>query len=133
MGVFLLFPLIIMEKIGEEFLRMSARHRIQCFWQLLWLCSLFYFSILWFSGFATFYCLWHHISLVLQKFSTHNVWKLLKISHLNFSILAFSTNFCPIWIDLSGYTVWQQASGFQKLAKLTIFWHFWWTFVLSKM
>ena len=28
MGVFLLFPLIIMEKIGEEFLRMSARHLI---------------------------------------------------------------------------------------------------------
>ena len=27
-GVFLLFPLIIMEKIGEEFLRMSARHLI---------------------------------------------------------------------------------------------------------
>ena len=36
-------------------------------------------------------------------------------------ILAFSNNFCPIKIDLSGSTVWPQASGFQKLAKLTIF------------
>ena len=31
-------------------------------------------------------------------------------------ILAFSTNFCPIKTDLSGNTVWPQASGFQKLA-----------------
>ena len=51
----------------------------------------------------------------------HNVWKLLKMSHLKFSILAFSTNFCPINTDLSGNTVWQQSSVFQKLAKLTIF------------
>ena len=46
-----------------------------------------------------------------------NVWK----SHLNFRILPFSTNFCPIKIDLSGNTVWPQASGFQKLVNLTIF------------
>ena len=31
---------------------------------------------------------------------------------LNFWILAFSINFCPIKIDLSGNTVWPQASGF---------------------
>ena len=37
------------------------------------------------------------------------------------SILAFSTIFCPIKIDLSGNTVWPQASIFQKLAKMTIF------------
>ena len=37
----------------------------------------------------------------------HNVWKLLEMSHLSFSILAFSTNFCPIKSDLSGNTVWQ--------------------------
>ena len=41
--------------------------------------------------------------------------------NLNFSILAFSINFGPIRTDLSGNTVWPQASGFQKLAKLTIF------------
>ena len=29
-----------------------------------------------------------------------------------FWILAFFTNFCPIIIDLSGYTIWPQASGF---------------------
>ena len=31
---------------------------------------------------------------------THNVWKLYKMSHLNFWILAFSPNFCRIKIDL---------------------------------
>ena len=31
--------------------------------------------------------------------------------------------------DLSGITVWLQALGFQKLAKLDNFWHFWLTFV----
>ena len=36
-------------------------------------------------------------------------------------ILAFFTIFCTIKSDLSGNTVWPQASGFQKLAKLTIF------------
>ena len=39
-------------------------------------------------------------------------------------ILAFSTNFCPTTIDLSGNTVWPQDSGFQKLAKMDHFWHF---------
>ena len=34
------------------------------------------------------------------------IWKSPKMSHLNFLILAFSTNFCPIEIDLSGNTVW---------------------------
>ena len=38
-------------------------------------------------------------------------------------ILAFSTNFCPIKTDLSGNTVWQQALGFQKLAKMDHFVH----------
>ena len=51
----------------------------------------------------------------------HIVWKLLKMSHLNFGILAFSTNFCPIKTDLSGNTVWPQALVLKKLAKLTIF------------
>ena len=47
----------------------------------------------------------------------HSVWKLLKMSHLNFSVLAFSTNFCPIKSYLSGNTVWLQASGFQGFGK----------------
>ena len=54
----------------------------------------------------------------------HSVWKSPKISHLNFSILAFSTNFCPIKTELSGNSVWLQALGFHKLAKLDHFWHF---------
>ena len=43
------------------------------------------------------------------------------MSHMNFSILAFSTNFWPIKTDMSGNSVWPQALGFQKLAKLSIF------------
>ena len=46
------------------------------------------------------------------------VWKLFKMSHLNFLIMAFSTNFCPNNTDLSGNTVWPEASDFQKLAKI---------------
>ena len=45
------------------------------------------------------------------------------MSHLNFLVLACSTNFWPIKIDMSGNTVWPQASGFQKLAKMD-FWRF---------
>ena len=50
----------------------------------------------------------------------HSVWKSPKMSHLNFWILAFSTNFCPIKIDLSGKTVWPQASGFKNSSKSNI-------------
>ena len=46
------------------------------------------------------------------------------MSHLDFLILAFSTNFCPIKTDMSGNTVGPQASGFQKLPKMDLFWHF---------
>ena len=35
----------------------------------------------------------------------HSAWKSPKMSHLSFSILAFSTIFCPIKIDLSANTV----------------------------
>ena len=38
--------------------------------------------------------------------------------------LAFFTNFWPIKTDLSGSSVWPQASRFQKLAKMNHFWHF---------
>ena len=64
--------------------------------------------------------------LIFQLFFTifQNVWKLLKMSHLNCSTLEFSTNFCPIKINLSGNTVWQQVSGFQKLVKIDHFWLF---------
>ena len=48
--------------------------------------------------------------------------KYFKKNYLNFWILAVSTNFCPIKTDLSGNTVWPQASVqvFQKLAKTSI-------------
>ena len=48
-------------------------------------------------------------SAVQPSSPMHSVWKLLKMSHLNFCIF---THFCPIKIDLSGNTVWPQASGF---------------------
>ena len=53
----------------------------------------------------------------IRKGKLFHYWKQSKISHSNFLILAFSTNFCTIKIDLSGNTVWPQALGFQKLAK----------------
>ena len=43
------------------------------------------------------------------------------MSHLNFPILAFSTNFCQIKTDLYGNNVWPQALGFQKLTIFGIF------------
>ena len=55
------------------------------------------------------------------------------MSHLNFWILAFSTNFCPIKIDLSGNTVWPQALDFQNLAKIDHFFGFLNNFSLLKM
>ena len=55
------------------------------------------------------------------------------MSHLNFSILAFSLNFYPIQIDLSGNTVGPQASGFQKLAKIIQFLTFLLNFCPLKM
>ena len=46
------------------------------------------------------------------------------MSHLNFWILGFSTNFCPIKTDLSGNTVWPQASVFPKNSPNWPFWAF---------
>ena len=64
--------------------------------------------------------------------ASHLVWKLLKMLHLNFWILAFFTNFYPIKTDLSGNTVRPQTSGFQKIAQMNHFWHIPLTFVHSK-
>ena len=54
----------------------------------------------------------------------HVGWKSPKMSHLNCSILAFSTNFCPFKIDLSGNTVWPKTSWFEKMQNWP-FWAFW--------
>ena len=51
----------------------------------------------------------------------HIVWKSLKMSHLNFKILAFSTNFCTFKSDLSGNTNWPKVEVFKDSPKLTIF------------
>ena len=56
------------------------------------------------------------------KHPLHSVWKSTNMSH--FWILAFSTKFRLIIIDLSCSPVWPQASAFQKLAKMDNFWHF---------
>ena len=53
------------------------------------------------------------IRMLLENHSKCPIW-----------ILAFSTKFCPTKTDLSGNTVWPQASGFQKLVKMDHSWHF---------
>ena len=59
---------------------------------------------------ASYICTWFSNTVtVFENYPKCRIW-----------ILAFSTNFCPIKTDLSGNTVWQQASRFQKLAKLSI-------------
>ena len=84
--------------------------------------SLYRVSIIFFDYFLHFsFGLRFKIS---QSNIPHSVWKLPKMSHLNFSILAFSTIFCSIKSDMSGNTAWPQASDFQKLAKMDQFWHF---------
>ena len=65
----------------------------------------------------------HLKSLILQNFLVHfgkqTVWKWLKLY----------LNFCPIKSDLSGNTVWPQASCFQKFAKIGHFLAFFTNFV----
>ena len=50
------------------------------------------------------------------NYGIHNEDEITQYSHLSFSTVALSTSFFPIKSDLSGNTVWPQASGFQKLA-----------------
>ena len=106
---------------------MSSHHEM-CVENLPWNLIRTPLSFLFSLGNQLFYALWNGIkSLEMisnfegQLQTAHIVWKLLKMSHLYFWILAFSTNFCPIRADLSGNTFWPQASGFQKLAKLDHF------------
>ena len=54
-----------------------------------------------------------HFFTLFKNYSKCRIW-----------IVAFSTNFFLIKTHLSGNTFWLQALGFQKLAKLSIFWHF---------
>ena len=60
---------------------------------------------------------WHptHFSLMPTLFENQS-----KCLICIFDLWLFSTNFCPIKIDLSGNTVWPKASGFQNLAKFNI-------------
>ena len=76
-------------------------------------------------------CVCSHILRNLRKLPENNnnekshlcytAWKSPKMSQSIFAIWAFSSNFCPIKVGLSGNTVWLQASGSQKSPKLTIF------------
>ena len=47
--------------------------------------------------------------------------------------MVFWNNEKSLKIDLSGSTVWPQASFYEKLVKLAIFWHFLIDFCLRKM
>ena len=60
-----------------------------------------------------------NLHVTYQSFDVSNFFTIftLNYSKCRIWILAFSTNFCPIKTDLSGNTVWQQASRLQKLAK----------------
>ena len=55
------------------------------------------------------------------------------MSHLNFLIWAFFTNFRPIKIELSGNTVYTKAIGFEKVAQMDHIWHFLMIFCPFKM
>ena len=113
-------------------------------WVCIWLLLLARLSFVWLSRYSCWvkrglwwWCDYYHYSATppavaqiiifffwpswIPFLLLHIVWKSPQMSHLNFSILAFSTNFCPTKIDLSGITVWPQAWRFQKLAKLSIF------------
>ena len=57
--------------------------------------------------------IWKFEGFLRDIWLLHSVWKSTKMSHLNFSILAFFTNFCPIKKCLSGNTVSPQFLGFQ--------------------
>ena len=71
----------------------------------------------------------HNFDTVLTKkcnlfalHSFHIVWKLLKMSHLNFRIFGiFRQFFVLLNVTYSCNTVWPQASYFQKLAKIDYF------------
>ena len=76
------------------------------------------------SHFNGYQAVYNYLCNNMQLKPPHSVWKSSKMSYLNFWILAFSANFCPIKTDLYGNTVWPQVSGFQKLAKMVHFWHF---------
>ena len=76
------------------------------------------------SHFNGYQAVYNYLCNNMQLKPPHSVWKSSKMSYLNFWILAFSANFCPIKTDLYGKTIWPQALGFQKLAKMDHFWHF---------
>ena len=90
----------------------------------------------WMTHFMRKICIWIMIFFQIKKKSLalpksqfslvfsrqHIVWKLLKVSHLNFVI--FHQFLSYFKTDLSGNTVWQQASGFQILAQMDHFWSF---------
>ena len=63
---------------------------------------------------------WQSLTFSWLRNQRHSVWKLLKMSHFYFLKLAFSINFCPIKIDLSGNTVWPQASDFQTMILFSV-------------
>ena len=78
----------------------------------------------------TYFSFLKFITLHFLGFAMFEIY--LKCRIWSLQLLAFSTIFCSIKSDLSGNTVWPQASGFEKLAKMDNFWHFQFTFVHSK-
>ena len=98
----------ILRGLPAKVLKVSKLPFLHYFWLSNWKKGLEWFSSTGIGAWGHFWC-WHI------------VWKLLKMSHLNFWIVAFSTNFCPINSDLSGNTAWPLISEFQKIAKIDHF------------
>ena len=70
---------------------------------------------------------------VLFILTISQCWKITQNVAYKFFNLGISINFCPIKSDLSGNTVWPQASGFQKLTKIDHFLAFLMNFCQLKM
>ena len=94
-----------------------------------WLCMIYIFrSRLWFvfdwpqiASLSRSYKSKSCCDFILKSNSSNVVTLFENYSKCRIWALVFSTNFCLIKADLSGNTVWPQVSGFQKLAKLTIY------------
>ena len=112
--------------IGKKVSPVKKRKYIKVFSSWVWLLRRWLFLMVWLTSlFDLFFlkpwtscylniCLSNFVPCTLfENYSKCRIWFFLN--------LAFSTKFCPIKTGLSGNTVWPQASGFQKLAKMDHF------------
>ena len=116
--------------MGQKLVKNAKIEKFKCnilidhiVWKSTKMSRILIFSILEFSpifGLLKMTCLVTLFACKLQVFKYRQ----------NRLFLAFSMKSCRIENNLSGHTVWPKTSGFHKIAKMTIFWHFWWAFVI---